>query len=205
MMQQTRSYHHGGLRTALIQQGLEVTRNTGPSALSLREVTRLEGVSPTAAYRHFARRSDLLGAIAREIQERMAQRMRRRMRAAADATDEERALQRLRGVGLGYVAFALAEPGWFATAFFGDDHEKSAGEEAGHVPPPFALLVEALDGLVAVGWLDPERREGAEYSCWSAVHGCAELLLHGPLRGAGRATQRQVTERVVADIITGIR
>jgi AcrR family transcriptional regulator len=188
-----------------VERGLELTREAGPTALSLRETTRLEGVSPTAAYRHFARRSDLLRAVAREIQERMAQRMRRRMRASADASAVDRARLRLRGVGLGYVAFAVAEPGWFETAFFGDTREVGPGSDDCHVPAPFALLVGALDDLVEVGWLSAERRAGAEYACWSAVHGCAELMLHGPLRAADAAMRRSVTERVVDDIIAGVR
>lgn len=71
-------------------------------------------------------------------------------------------------------------------------------------PAPFALLVEVLDECVRTGALMPERRPGVEFVCWSAVHGCAELVLHGPLRGAEGALVQQVAERV-EDIITGIR
>ena len=156
------------------------------------------------------------------------------------APEEDRALQRLRGVGLGYIAFAVDEPGWFETAFFGPLREDApaAGEvvraadrpgpgpavdaaspalggvtpgapgaEAAQppLPPPFRLLIEALDECVQAGVLPAERRPGAEFVCWSAVHGCAELMLHGPLRDAESAIVQQVAQRVVDDIITGIR
>lgn len=198
-------YHHGDLRAALLARGLEVTRERGPSALSLREVTRLEGVSPAAAYRHFQDRAALLADVSHEIQDAMAKRMRRRMRAPADASPLQRALLRTRGVGLGYVAFAVAEPGWFETAFFGDAAPGPVDGTNGRIPPPFALLTSALDELTAAGGLSAQRREGAEFVCWSAVHGCAELMVHGPLREAGRTLQRRITERVVDDIITGLR
>lgn len=209
----SRPYHHGDLRSALVEAALEMSRGSGPTPVSLREVTRRVGVSPAAAYRHFRDRTQLMAAVALEIQERMATRMRRRMRASADAPPG-RALQRLRGVGLGYIAFAVDEPGWFETAFFGSAQEPGAREEAdgadlGHgteaAPPPFGLLTAALDECVQAGVLSAQRRPGAEFVCWSAVHGCAELMLHGPLRGAPRKVVREIAERVVDDVISGVR
>ncbi|MFC6256362.1 TetR/AcrR family transcriptional regulator, partial [Kocuria oceani] len=73
------AYHHGDLRRALVDAGLAATRAQGTTALALRDVTRQVGVSPNAAYRHFADRKALLSAVAREIQDRMAEQMRARM------------------------------------------------------------------------------------------------------------------------------
>lgn len=216
-----RRYHHGDLRAALIAEGLEITRCEGPSALSLREVTRRAGVTPAAAYRHFRDRAALMGALGQEIQERMATRMRERGRmrerigepGAASRTGAETpvelvaraeaALRRLRGVGLGYIEFAIEEPGWFELAFFGEagGTDRARLEEV----PPVRELRAALEECVTSGALPAYRRPGAEFSCWSAVHGCAELMVHGPLRGSEPQVVRQVAERVVDDIITGIR
>lgn len=205
MPARTQPYHHGDLRAALVDAALSITRAGGPAALSLREVTRAVGVSPAAAYRHFGDRAQLLRAVALEIQERMGTVMRRRMRAPRDAPPAERATRRLRGVGLGYVSFALEEPGWFETAFFGDATDRPTDVPATTAPPPFALLTAALDECVDSGALPADRRQDAEFACWSAVHGCAELLIHGPLRDADPATKRRVTERTVDDIIAGVR
>lgn len=227
-------YHHGDLRAALVAEGLEIARREGPSALSLREVTRRAGVSPAAAYRHFRDRAALMSALGREIQELMATRMRARIDAQGDggvlpadvtrqsgpdevAAQAQAALRRLRGVGLGYIEFAVDEPGWFELAFFGDaarpdDASPSHGAVAGPAGqarleevPPFAELLAALEDCVTSGALSAERRAGAEFSCWSAVHGCAELMVHGPLRGAEPQVVRAVAERVVDDIIVGIQ
>ncbi|MGQ1796004.1 TetR/AcrR family transcriptional regulator [Kocuria oceani] len=200
------AYHHGDLRRALLDAGLAATRAQGTTALALRDVTRQVGVSPNAAYRHFADRKALLSAVAREIQDRMAEQMRARMPAPADAAPRDRARLRLRGVGLGYIAFAVAEPGWFETAFFGSGGAPEGVLHDSHdrLPPPFALLVEELDGMVEAGALSPERRDGAEWACWSAVHGFAELVVHGPLRGQDRERIDRWAERVVDDIISGI-
>ena len=42
-------------------------------------------------------------------------------------------------------------------------------------PNPWDLLAAALDELVDVGVMPPERRPGAEIVAWSAVHGFATL------------------------------
>lgn len=112
----------------------------------------------------------------------------------------ENALNRLRGVGLGYIDFAVQEPGWFELTNEGDADQAGVQDM-----PPFAELLGALDECVATGALSPVRRAGAEFSCWAAVHGCAELMVHGPLRGADPQVVRDVAERAVDDIIRGIR
>lgn len=204
------SYHHGDLRAALIQAGLEATRTAGLGGLGLREVTRQVGVSPNAAYRHFADRKALVRAVSHAIQERMAIRMRPRDRTISGSPAEV-AVQRLRAVGLGYIRFALAEPGWFSVAFFGGDDDPARlvephpdGSGAPWVPPPYVMLVEALDGLLDAGVITPARRADAEWPCFSAVHGFAELALHGPLHGQPRATIDRLAARTVDAILAGI-
>jgi AcrR family transcriptional regulator len=57
------SYHHGNLRAALIQCGLELIERKGIHALTLREIGKQLGVSRSAAYRHFKDKAALLTAI----------------------------------------------------------------------------------------------------------------------------------------------
>jgi AcrR family transcriptional regulator len=190
------TYHHGNLRTALVDVGLGLTRSGGSSALVLRDVARVAGVSPSATYRHFADRESLLAAVAARIQDQMADRMRAERTHAAPSA----ARDRLRAVGLGYIGFALQEPGWFDVAFT----DITAVPGGPRVPAPLAALVEALDGLVAEGELSPSARAGAEWPCWSAVHGFALLALRGPLRGLPRRAVWAEAERTVDAIIAGV-
>jgi AcrR family transcriptional regulator len=185
-------YHHGDLRTALIDAGLHLTRTGGPDALTIREATRRVGVSPNAAYRHFVDREALLGAVAGAIQHRMAEQMQ-------GSSHRRGAENQLRAVGMGYIKFALDEPGWFTVAFFG-----AANPDETDGAPPYLALVDALDTMVAAGVLAPERRDGAEWPCWSAVHGFAELALRGPLRHARRRDVDALAERTVDDMVAGV-
>lgn len=197
-------YHHGNLRAALVDAGLELARAKGPDGVVLREVARQVGVSHNAAYRHFADRGELL----LEIADRGMAEVSGAMQARVDAMPEElddvtRARRRLQEVGRAYVEFALAEPGLFAVAFacFPDPEPGVAVPlEVGPASGPFEMLNDALDDLVTVGYLDPARRPGMEVTCWSAVHGFSLLHLEGPLAVVDPAT-RETSLALLLDTI----
>jgi AcrR family transcriptional regulator len=203
-----RTYHHGDLRRALIDEGLKLARNGGPAAVTLREATRAAGVSPNAAYRHFSDREGLVHAVAREAQLALADAIVKRVDAAPTGrAADEAAIERLRRVGLAYIDFARAERGWFETAFFTQDAQASEGIVTldDEIVAPFRLLMETLDAMVEAGALAPERRPYAEWACWSAVHGFADIAVHGPVRWQPASVIDALAAAVVESAITGVR
>lgn len=205
-----RSYHHGGVRRAAIAVGLAAAREGGADAVTVREVTRRIGVSPNAVYRHFADHRALVVAVALAAQEKLADTMRERIASlTANLEGADAAVAQLRGVGLGYIEFALAEPGWFELALLTFDPQ--AGGDAptvevdAAIPPPFLLLIDALDACVDAGAMSADVRPGAEWPCWSAVHGFADIATRGPLKGHDAATLAAMGERVVEAIVRGVR
>ncbi|GAA4382997.1 TetR/AcrR family transcriptional regulator [Tsukamurella soli] len=190
------AYHHGDLPAAMMRAGLDVTRTGGVAALTIREVTRRAGVTPNAAYRHFPDRRSLVMAVSAAIGKQMAEGM------AAPLTDETSPTERLRAVGLGYIRFALTEPGWFSTAFFGIG---APATDAVEQAPPYLALTAALDAMVDAGELTPAARVDAPWACWAAVHGFAELALNGPLRSADEETVERYARFTVDTAIAGIR
>ena len=201
------TYRHGDLRRSLIEAGLELAREGGPDAVVLREATRRAGVSPNAAYRHFADRAELLDAVCDRAQGVAAAAIEAALAETPPATDVESAQERLRAVGIGYLRFARHEPGLFRMAFGvpGDLERAFVAEKAGPGgASPFGLLSGTLDDLVRVGALPPERRPGAELLAWSAVHGLAMLVLEGPLHGLDREVQMMAGRRVVEMVVRGI-
>lgn len=181
-----RGYHHGNLRAALVTAGVELARTGGPGAVLLRAASRQAGVSHNAAYRHFANQEDLLAAVAEQCSIQLSALMIERMAQITIRDRVRRATAKLGAVGRAYIDFARSEPGWFRTAFSSarsHGADSSADEpDIATVPKPYDVLRGALDELVQVGVLTPERRVGAEYAAWSAVHGLSGLLLDGPLR-----------------------
>ncbi|MGZ4217766.1 MAG: TetR/AcrR family transcriptional regulator [Solirubrobacteraceae bacterium] len=178
----------GAIRSALVQAGVALARSGGPDAVVLREVTRMVGVVPNTAYRHFADRDALLAAVTDEAVKALAQRMADRMsEVRAGPHTPTGARLRLRAVGEAYLEFARTEPGLFDTAFaVTDDHPRSLGTGE---PGPFDHLQSALDNLVDAGILSPARRPNIEYPTWATVHGLA-VLLRGPLSSL---TEREKT------------
>ncbi|MET0860177.1 MAG: TetR/AcrR family transcriptional regulator [Microbacterium sp.] len=205
---ETRTYHHGDLRRVLIEEGLELARAGGPDAVTLREVTRAVGVSPNAAYRHFADRQDLVRAVAADSQNALAKAIAARVEATpADLTPAAAAVERLRRIGLAYIQFAREERGWFELAFAVQDEEPSVGIVTldDEVVAPFQLLLDALDAMVAAGALKAARRPAAEWACWSAVHGFADIAVHGPLQWQPTPVIDALAATVVEAAITGVR
>ena len=203
-----RTYHHGDLRHALIAEASRRARTGGPAAISLREVTRAVGVSPNAAYRHFADRDDLVRAAAAEAQMALALAISTRVAAAsADLPPAAASIERLRRVGLAYIDFARAERGWFELAFATQDPNPSDGIVTldDEVVAPFQLLMDTLDAMVACGALAAERRPLAEWSCWSAVHGFADISVHGPLQWQPSEVVDALAASVVEAAIAGVR
>ncbi len=161
-------YHHGNLRQALIQAGLEILEREGNQALSLRKAARKAGVSHTAPYRHFASKDDLIAAIAEEGYRELDAGMRAALSAAPP--DDHRA--RLLALGEAYIRFALEHP-HHLRVMFGDFPEACR-------PNPgdsFDLLVQTI----AAGQRDGVIVEGdtlqLALALWAAVHGLSLLLV----------------------------
>jgi AcrR family transcriptional regulator len=203
------TFRHGDLRRALLQAGIELARDGGPQAVVLREATRRAGVTPNAAYRHFSSHRDLLEAVRAAALSSLALaieaeivRVRRRKGSPAES-----ARATLRAVGTGYLKFALTERGLFRTAFTNSDpveDDVDAAKTGKSGLNPFQLLSSALDLLVEAGVLPRERRPGAEYLAWSAVHGLAILIIEGPLNSASDKEIRAMSERVLLMVEKGL-
>jgi AcrR family transcriptional regulator len=205
----TRStYRHGDLRRALLEAGISLAQTGGPDAVVLREATRRAGVVPNAAYRHFASRLELLQAVRMAALSRLALAMEAELDALSSALGSaELARASLRAIGLGYLHFALTETGLFRTIFAVPYDWPSTPDpaKAGSTGlNPFQLLGVALDRMVEAGVLPTERRPGAEYLAWSAVHGFAMLVIEGPLHGLTLAQTDALGKRVVEIVEKGL-
>jgi len=209
-------YHHGDLANALTQAGVGLAREGGPDAVVLREAARQVGVSPAAAYRHFTAHDDLLYSVKLQAQQTLAHAMHESLGDSPVSADPAaEAVRRMAAIGLGYLRFALDEPGLFRTAFcHAEPSDPGALGPPNHDEPhsveylqryqAFQILSDTLDTLVELGVLPPERRPNAEIPAWSVVHGLAMLLLDGPL-GIDGVEEREAVMRLTVDtVINGL-
>jgi AcrR family transcriptional regulator len=166
-------YHHGDLRNALLQAGLELLTEEGAHALSLRAIARRVGVSHAAPYRHFPDKEALLAAIAEQGFLTLATAVRE---TSAHAPTDPAA--QLADVGWAYVQFALQHPAQLRLMFSGVirtpqayPNLRMAGEAA----------FEQLAALLRAGQRAQVIREGdprqLALAAWALVHGLAVLLI----------------------------
>jgi AcrR family transcriptional regulator len=168
-----KTYHHGNLRAALIEAGLELIAEKGVRAFTLREIGARVGVSRMAAYRHFTDKAKLLGAMREAGFAKFAA-------ALEEGRDQAGRgfAARMHAMGVAYVQFAREYPAYFEVMFggaqdvAGESEEKCAAEER-------AFLV--LQQAIADGQARGETRAGDSRlmacAAWSLVHGIGALRL----------------------------
>lgn len=162
------SYHHGDLRAACLRAALELLEEGGTTALSLRAVARRAGVSPTAPYRHYADRDELVSAVAavgyRELAEYLA------AAHPSPSTPDE-----LADVAVAYVRFALERPALFRVMFAEpcdlDSEERVAATTA---------ITAYVESIVRQSFPASEPK-ALSTAIWALVHGLAFLHLDGKL------------------------
>ncbi|MFI8962134.1 TetR/AcrR family transcriptional regulator [Streptomyces sp. NPDC053493] len=200
-----KTYHHGDLRNALICAAVDLATEGGPERVVLREAARRVGVSPTAAYRHFEGRGELLAAVRDHARRALADSMERAAARTPGADDPARAAEaRLAALCRGYVAFAVEQPGLYRSAF-GARGADTEADTAGVEVRAFTLLTDALAAVAATARPPRTARPAAEAAAWSAVHGLSLLLLEGPLRRLPAQRRDDVVESTLAMVVSGTR
>ncbi|MEU0031095.1 TetR/AcrR family transcriptional regulator [Streptomyces sp. NPDC006335] len=141
---ETRPYHHGDLRSALLASAERTLREKGAGALSLRELARDIGVSHAAPGRHFKDKQALLNALALAGYERLT----RALTAVDDPTLPLE--QRLVALARAYLGFAT-ENAELLELMFARKHDPDASEE---MAAAVDRTVGALERIIA----DAQRR-----------------------------------------------
>jgi len=180
----SRSYHHGHLRSALLDAALQVLTEKGLAGLTLRGVARRTGVSEAAPYHHFASKAALVEALVVETLQQLAQ----ALQEAAQATTGTQ-LDRLVAVGVAYVRFALEHRAGFQILYRPELRQLSYPRTAtdGMVRSPieragmaaYQVLVDAIVACQQAGMVVPGDPLLLALTAWATVHGLAELLLDG--------------------------
>jgi AcrR family transcriptional regulator len=166
-------YHHGALEGALTEAAMQVVRTTGIADLSLRDLARAVGVSPSATYRHFPSRDHLVAHVSQLCREDFA----RALLIARDAVPttgnaKRRSVERFQEIGRAYVVFAVEHPTLFEAAFTNCDVRTGIADD----PSAWLVLVDAIDHMVETGAVPVARRKDAPIIAWSGVHGLAKIV-----------------------------
>ncbi|MFF1506678.1 TetR/AcrR family transcriptional regulator [Streptomyces sp. NPDC058326] len=206
-----KTYHHGDLRNALICAAVGLATEGGPERVVLREAARRVGVSPTAAYRHFDGRGELLRTVRAHARRELAASMEQAAAREPGADDPALAAERrVAALCRGYVGFAVEQPGLYRAAFCAPrtaDEAEPAPERETAEPEvrAFTLLREALEALARCGAARCGARPATGAAAWSAVHGLSLLLVDGPLRRLSAQGRNVAVEATLAMVVSGMR
>ena len=171
----TTAYHHGDLRTAMIEKGIELINSQGVGSLSLRKLAAACGVSHAAPYSHFASKEDLFSAVSKHITDKFVTVLKESL------SDFGESPEGIRRMGCAYVMFFAHNPQYFTFIF---NHanininfsEHSSGYE------PFDLYKNTMLGLFNKISYPKELHTKTIITTWAFVHGLASIAI---MQGTG--------------------
>jgi AcrR family transcriptional regulator len=196
---QMRGYHHGNLRTALLDSAISMIQAEPGKAISLRSVAAHAGVSSTAPYRHFEDREALLTAIATIGFERIR-----------EAVDEARTRITPDGavaaVAGAYLTFASENEGLYLIMFTENHLEKRYDDAyAKRAEEAFQVLEQAVQGRLVEK--DSEHVRLIATVVWATLHGTAMLSFKRLTQhkiSSGESAQGVIGERIIQVLIDGL-
>ncbi|MFZ4895433.1 TetR/AcrR family transcriptional regulator [Plantibacter sp. Mn2098] len=174
-------YHHGNLRSTLLEAAAASIERDGVDALSLRQLARDAGVSHAAPSRHFRDKRALLDALAEDGFNRLADTLEHAV--AGEATTPREMRSRFDALASSYVSFALAQP-TLLTLMFGLKHAPDANETllaAGHAS--MAITMRVVIDAQSIGAIIDDDPQRIALVAFATFHGIATLASGGLLDG----------------------
>ncbi len=176
-MRPKRAYHHGDLRSALLECARRIIHEEGIAKVSLREVARRLGVSHGAPAHHFKSKASLVTALAVQGYERLAETVIAEL-ASSGTADPRRQLET---IGRGYVRFAVENPDHFGMMFRREHLDEKDVELMRASETCYGLLVRTVHACKKAGLLGRRSPESVAVAAWALVHGLAALWIDGRL------------------------
>ena len=165
---ESRPYHHGDLRRALVDAARRLLESEGPTALSLRAVAREAGVSPAAPYHHFKDKAELLDAVAQAGWDVLSGLM-------SEAKNGAEGLHQLTALGIAYVCFARDNPALYRVMYDAARDKEALPMDVQENKDSAYCMVR--DTMIEHG-ADPNDEihlELASAAAWCGAHGLAEM------------------------------
>lgn len=172
-MTKDKPHHHGNLRAALIQAGIDLLETGGPEALSLRKCALAAGVSHAAPAHHFGGLPGLKLAIAEEAFRLFSASMRQAAETSPPAPRDQ-----LRAICRGYLRFGQEHRALLELIFgvpAGEARDFKIENDAG----AYQILRETCAPFVPPGTAP----EIIEIQVWSLIHGYTLLAVSGRISG----------------------
>lgn len=196
-MPRRKTYHHGELAEALVRAAMAQARSGGIESITMRAIATRVGVTPAAAYHHFASKEHLLAACAEQAFTGLLDRLQ-----AASVRPRTTAIDRFEAIGRAYIAYALEHPTHYRIMFGAHVRliqellpANSAGHRARAVLEQAATEVaQELDGALTT--------EQVVQIGWSTTVGVVSLILE---RELGREMSPAAGQAMIDTVMRSLR
>ena len=195
-MASARAYHHGNLRSALLERAERTVRERGVQALSLRELAREAGVSHGAPRRHFPDRDALLDALAASGFERLARELEQAVAGAGLGAEG-----RLHALAQAYVGFATRDAA-LLELMFATKHREGAEDVLAEADRSLAIALAVVASAQLAGELVAGDAVQITQYVFATVHGLATMANGGML---GEDDVEAVVTDTVERLMAGLR
>lgn len=169
---ENKSYHHGDLRRALIETGIELISREGEDKLSLRRVAEKCGVSNAAPYAHFKSKDEFIAAMQQHIMEQFTHSLEK---VVQENTDD---LSLLSSLGKAYVMFFYQNPLYYDFLFSRKNIciNLSINNSDDTQNPPLAILQENANYVFRKLNMPEKMIQDKVIAMWALVHGLSAIV-----------------------------
>lgn len=161
-------YHHGDLRKALIENGIEFINQYGEEKLSLRKIAEKCGVSNAAPYAHFKDKDDFINAMQGYVMDSFMDSL---AVCASECKDDTQILSEL---GVCYVMFFYHNPLYFDFLFSRKNIRIRLSSDNNDIPP-FELFRRTAEKELGKIGISEKNIRYKTIAMWSLVHGLSAL------------------------------
>ena len=168
---ETKTYHHGNLQEALMEEGIAMIHEEGAAQFSLRKLAKRVGVSPTACYNHYKNVEDLQKSMRQYVTDRFCNALKQVVEM--NIPNPREGTLRL---GMAYVSFFASNPHYFSYIFdSGEYHIHLTDTDMNGDYEPFNIFKNySLKCMKACGIPESHYRDNLIVMLWT-VHGLAAM------------------------------
>lgn len=189
----SQNYHHGNLREALLIDGLRLLESSEGANFSMRELTRMIGVSANAVYRHFKSKEELLVALAIQGFQSLLEQQ------ALAIQNAKTAQEGFLNSGKTYIDFAIKNPSLFRLMY--GRFAVNQNDESLNSLAQLAYTGILYSASTALNLdVNSQHAKTIATSSWGVVHGLSHLIIDGQFN----AMSAQQLNEMIDTIIEGL-
>jgi len=208
--QKKTAYHHGNLKDTLVLAAFSALDETPWENLSLRQLARQAGVTPTAAYSHFKDKIELLVAVKAEAFKRFFNYLNASVTTAAPADEK----QHLVALALAYIAYNKEHTAVYSLLFSWAPTQDRITEDLMTSAAKCEMLIQSAiaNYLTSIDQHYTDYSQAvASFFSWALAHGVSTLISGGNVQAATMCnnfpkefmfTDQESSTRIFNDLLT---